>query len=88
MTITIGTLEFDHVDYDDVADVLYLTAGEPCPPADSRGTAEGHNVRYDESGDVIGLTIVNAKWLLDRDGEIRITIPSRLSAEVLAPALR
>jgi len=87
MTITIGTLEFDHVDYDEDADVLYLSAGAPRPPAGSHGTPEGHNVRYDAVGDVIGLTIVNAKWLLERDGEIKITIPSSLSAEALAPAL-
>jgi uncharacterized protein YuzE len=87
MTLTIGTVQFEHVDYDDVSDVLYLTAGTTRVPADSRGTPEGHNVRYDERGAVIGLTLVNVKWLLERDGELRITIPSSLSAETLAPAL-
>ncbi len=29
MTITIGTLSFDNVEYDADADVLYLTVGEP-----------------------------------------------------------
>jgi len=26
---------------------------------------------------MIGLTIINARWLLDRDGKITITIPDR-----------
>ncbi len=87
MTITIGTIKFDHVDYDADGDVLYLSVGEPREPADSYGTIEGHDVRYDETGQVIGLTLVNAKWLLERDGEVRVTIPSRVSADALAPAI-
>jgi uncharacterized protein YuzE len=87
MTITIGTLSFDNVEYDAGADVLYLSVGEPRVPAESFGTPEGHNVRYDGAGAVIAITIVNAKWLLDRDGEIRLTIPSRVPAADLAPVL-
>jgi uncharacterized protein YuzE len=87
MTITIGTIEFDHVDYDADGDVLYLSLGEPREPADSYGTIEGHNVRYDETRRVIALTLVNAKWLLERDGEVRVTIPNRVSADALAPAM-
>jgi uncharacterized protein YuzE len=87
MTITIGTLTFDNVDYDADGDVLYLSVGEPREPADSYGTTEGHNVRYDDSGQVIALTLVNAKWLLERDGEVRVTIPNRVSADTLALAL-
>src|SRR5580658_10110858 len=78
MTITIGTLSFDNVEYNADADVLYLNIGEPRMPAESFGTPEGHNIRYDETGEVIAITIVNAKWLLDRDGEIKLTIPSRV----------
>jgi uncharacterized protein YuzE len=87
MTITIGTLSFDNVEYDADADVLYLSVGEPRMPAESFGTPEGHNIRYDETGAVIAITIVNAKWLLDRDGEIKLTIPSRVPAADLALAL-
>jgi uncharacterized protein YuzE len=87
MTITIGTIKFDHVDYDADGDVLYLSVGEPHEAADSYGTIEGHNVRYDETGRVIALTLVNAKWLLERDGEVRVTIPNRVSADALAPAM-
>ncbi|MHB1999219.1 MAG: DUF2283 domain-containing protein [Solirubrobacteraceae bacterium] len=85
--ITIGTLSFHNVEYDADADVLYLSVGEPRMPAESFGTPEGHNVRYDETGAVIAIAIVNAKWLLERDGEIKLTIPSRVPAADLAPAL-
>jgi hypothetical protein len=39
--------------------------------------------------DVIGLTLVNAKWLVERDGQITITIPEKIetAASDLAAAL-
>jgi uncharacterized protein YuzE len=85
--LAIGTLSFDNVKYDADADVLYPSVGEARMPAESFGTPEGHNIRYDETGAVIAITIVNAKWLLDRDGEIKLTIPSRVSAADPALAL-
>jgi uncharacterized protein YuzE len=89
MTITIGNIIFDHATYDDRGDVLYLHVGERPTAADSLGTPEGHAVRYNAAGDVIGVTIVNARWLLDRDGKITITLPERIdiSAAALAPAM-
>lgn len=38
---------------------------------------------------IVGLTVVNAKWLLDRDGHLTVTIPEqvRTGADSLAPAL-
>lgn len=89
MTVTIGNITFDHATYDDRGDVLYLHVGDREAAADSLGTPEGHTVRYNDAGEVIGVTIVNARWLLDRDGKITITIPERIdvSADALAPAL-
>jgi uncharacterized protein YuzE len=90
MTLRIGEYEFDHVTYDADGDVLYLRAGESRPAAETYGTEEGHAVRLDETGRVIGMTIVNAKWLSERDGKITITVPHHIEtrAEELAPALR
>lgn len=87
MTITIGNTTFSHVTYDERGDVLYLHVGDRQAAADTLGTPEGHAVRYDAGGEVIGLTIINARWLLDRDG--KITIPERIdvSADVIAPTL-
>lgn len=89
MTIAVAGHEFDHVTYDAQGDVLYLRAGEPRPATETFGTPEGHAIRLDEYGDVIGITIVNARWLLDRDGKVTITLPSKIetTAEDLGPAL-
>lgn len=85
MTVHIGPYEFNHVTYDRDGDVLYLSVGEPREPARQLATPQGHLVRYDESGDVIAITLVNAKWIAERDGEIEI--PITLDAGDLAPAL-
>jgi len=89
MTITLGQLTFDHATYDERGDVLYLHAGEPQAAADADETPEGHAVRYAADGRVIGVTIVNAKWLLDQGQPIVITLPERVAVDpaVLAPAI-
>lgn len=83
MTLRIGHLTFDHVVYDDRHDVLYLSIGEPHAAADSSATTEGHVLRYDAAGEIIGLTIVNAKWLSERGG---VEIPIHVAPERLAEA--
>jgi uncharacterized protein YuzE len=89
MTVHAGPYEFDHVSYDNDGDVLYLRRGEQQAAADTFGTPEGHAVRLDEDGEVIGITIVNAKWLLERDGKINVTVPSLIetNTDELAQAL-
>ena len=91
MTVRIGHHEFDDVSYDANGDVLYLSAGAPADADAGDGTPEGHFVRFDEDGDVVGVTLVNARWLLDRDGKLTVTLPgeaaTELDAEALAPAL-
>lgn len=45
-------------------------------------------MRYDAGGGVIGLTILGALALLERDGEISVTLPTlRLDADTIRPAL-
>jgi uncharacterized protein YuzE len=85
MKVRLGNLEFDHVVYDHTADVLYLRAGPQREPAHQEATPDGHLIRYDADGRVIGITFVNAKWLVERQGKIEIRI--RVDAEDLAPAL-
>lgn len=87
--IRIGPVVFDHADYDAENDVLYLHIGEP-QKAEGEETPEGHVLRY-ASGThrIVGLTVLGAQRILDRDGELRITIPEsvKASADELAPAL-
>ena len=80
MTIRIGNHEFDTVAYDAVGDVLYLSKGEPRPADDTLASPEGHAVRLDGDGEVVGLTLVNARWLIDRERKITVTVPERIEA--------
>lgn len=57
--------------------------------------AEGHAIRFDEAGEIIGITVVGARWLAEQDGRIVITNPGSVhsagpletSASHLAEAL-
>ena len=81
MTVHVGPYEFDHVSYDKDGDVLYLRRGPERSAADTFGTPEGHAVRLDEHGEVIGITIVNAKWLQECDGGLKVTVPSLMETD-------
>jgi uncharacterized protein YuzE len=88
VSITVGGITFDHSRYDAGGDVLYLHVGAAREAAASRETPEGHVVRYDAGGGVVGLTILGARALLERDGEITVTLPAlRLNADTIRPAL-
>ena len=73
--IKIAGIEFDHHSYDEDADVLYLSVGQPQAPAETDATPEGHAVDFDADGNVIGMIVVNLRFLLERDGELKITWP-------------
>lgn len=75
MTVRIGEMEFDHAAYDRGADVLYLRRGPQKEASDFDASPEGHYLRYDEAGKLFGITVVNARWLLEQDGKIVITLP-------------
>ena len=83
MTVKIGPLTFDDASYDAQGDVLYLHIGQRQAAGESEQTPEGHVLRFDAAGKIIGLTIINAKWLLDRDGELVVTLPEQVH---VAPA--
>jgi uncharacterized protein YuzE len=83
MTVKIGPLTFDQATYDEDGDVLYLHVGNRQAAAASEETREGHVLRFDAAGAIIGLTIINAKWLLERDGELIVTLPEQVH---VAPA--
>lgn len=89
VNIRIGPVTFDHADYDAKNDVLYLHVGHP-QEAEGEETPEGHVLRYAPGSQrIVGLTALGAQRILDRDGELRLTIPESVnaSADDLAPAL-
>jgi uncharacterized protein YuzE len=89
MSIRIGPLAFDHADYDAEGDVLYLHVGQP-QPGEGEETPEGHVLRFAPgTQQIIGLTVINARQVLNRDGRLIVTVPETVeaSADDLAPAL-
>ena len=89
MNVKINGLVFDRANYDADGDVLYIARGETTQASDAALTPEGHGIRYDTDGHVIGVTIINARRLLDRDGHVTITLPQevQVAAADLAGAL-
>jgi uncharacterized protein YuzE len=90
VSVTIGGTLFDRVSYDREADVLYLHVGDPRSAVDFDESPEGHALRYGADGRLVGMTIVNARQLLARDGSITVTVPQpawRVEASDLAEVL-
>jgi uncharacterized protein YuzE len=84
MKIKMAGIEFDNNFYDREADVLYLHVGDPSTAVDFDGTPEGHHTRYGPDGSLVGLTIVNARRLLEKEGELVVTLREQ---KVRAPDL-
>jgi hypothetical protein len=89
--ISVGGVRFTHVRYDEAGDLLYLTRGLPLGAADG-DTQEGHTVFLGDDDRVIGLLVNGARWHLDRDGALNITLrdgapTTRLSRATVEPLL-
>ncbi len=85
MTVTIGTTTFDNVDYDADADadadVLYLHVGDPATAVDFDESPEGHALRFDAAGTLVGVTIVGARRLADTGQPLVVTVPAQLQVD-------
>lgn len=79
MSVTIADVEFDRVRYDADADVLYLHIGEPADAVEFDESPEGHHLRFDAAGRLVGITLVRPRWLLADEGQITISLPQRVS---------
>ena len=86
---TIGGIAFDDVTYDREGDVLYLWAGIPRRPAFDDASPEGHYLQFGENGELIAITIVNARRIREREGKVVVTLPdgSRLETTDLGHVL-
>jgi hypothetical protein len=71
--VSAADLELDG-SYEPIGDVLYLSAAGDDKRAPAQETPEGHAVRLDGQGRTTHVTAINAKWLLDRDGELIATL--------------
>jgi uncharacterized protein YuzE len=89
VNLRIGPITFDHANYDDEGDVLYLHVGAP-QKAEGEETPEGHVLRFvPGTQEIVGLTILGARRCLEEDGKFIVTIPQAVeaAAEDFEPAL-
>jgi uncharacterized protein YuzE len=84
MSVQIGNLTFDRVRYDRDGDVLYLHRADPSSAVDFDASPEGHALRFNAAGELIGVTILNARWLLEHEGEVTITLPEQVHVSPIA----
>jgi uncharacterized protein YuzE len=81
VTVTLGSTTFDNVDYDSDADVLYLHIGNPAGAVDFDESPEGHGLRFDRTGRLIGVTVVGARELGGDSHLLVVTISVRLEID-------
>jgi uncharacterized protein YuzE len=81
VSIQIGPYNFDRVRYDRDADVLYLAHGDPARAVDFDETPEGHAVSYDAKGELIGLTLIDVRRLLEEAQGKRVLIELPAAAD-------
>ncbi|MHB8296268.1 MAG: DUF2283 domain-containing protein [Acidimicrobiales bacterium] len=79
--ITIGGVSFDRVRYDRGADVLYLHVGDPSSAVGFDESPEGHHLRFDSGGRVVGITIVGVRRDLEAGRSVSVTLPERVEVE-------
>jgi hypothetical protein len=41
----------------------------------------GHHLRFNVAGELIGVSILNGRWLLHNEGKIVLTLPERIEVE-------
>lgn len=93
-TLALGDATIDRYSYYEKGDVLYLSEGEPTgqPAPDTDESLEGDTVFFDGDGRVTGVTMIGPRFMLERDGTLNVTLPSRGIAarwprEVVEPLL-
>jgi hypothetical protein len=75
MSLRAGPYTFEHVTYDAPSDVLYAAIDAP-RPGTRQETPEAHLLRFDERGRFFGITLVNPRGQLDREGGVYVSLPS------------
>ena len=81
MSLTIGPYTFPVVHYDEEGDVLYLHMTAPDGALDFVDTPDGHGLRYDAEGRLVGMTLLNVKWLTEHGGKITVTVPQHVEVD-------
>ena len=82
MKVTIAGITFDNVTYDPEGDVLYLHVGDPKTAVAFEESPEGHALRLDAGGNVVGITLVRPRHVMARGEPMTVTIPAKRPAQI------
>jgi uncharacterized protein YuzE len=75
LRIIIAGVEFDRVRYDAGADVLYLHVGDPATAMDFDESPEGHHLRFNAEGHLVGITLIGVREDLETGRQVTVTLP-------------
>ncbi|MDX6636517.1 MAG: hypothetical protein QOJ01_28 [Solirubrobacterales bacterium] len=75
MTLRVGKHTFRYASYDASSDVLYAAVEGP-PYGSREPTPEQHVWRFDDEGHFVGITFVNPREQLEREGAVFVTLPT------------
>lgn len=75
--LVLGDATLDRYHYYERGDVLYLRSGPPEVAADDDESLEGDTVFLDADDRIIGITMIGARIMLERDGTLNVTLPRR-----------
>ena len=74
MSLRAGRYTFSHVTYDPPSDVLYAAIGRP-RPGRREPTPESHYLRFDSKDRFSGITFMNPREQLEREGGVFVSLP-------------
>lgn len=75
MALRVGRHTFRYATYDASSDVLYAAFEGP-PHGSREPTPEQHVWRFDDEGRFVGITFVNPREQLEREGAVFVTLPT------------
>jgi uncharacterized protein YuzE len=75
MALRVGKHTFSYAIYDASSDVLYAAVDGP-PRGTRETTPESHLWRFDEEGRFVGITFMNPREQLEREGAVYVTLPT------------
>jgi uncharacterized protein YuzE len=76
VSLRAGSYTFPYVTYDAPSDVLYASIEPQRRQGRRQLTPEEHFLRFDDEGRFVGLTLVEPRSQLERDGAVYISLPS------------
>jgi uncharacterized protein YuzE len=75
LAVRIGRHTFGYVTYDPPSDVLEVGVEGP-PEGRREPSPEDHVWRLDEDDRLVGITLMNAREQLEREGAVYVTLPT------------